>query len=184
MGSDASRQSPRAEVSANAKTGPERGLFGALVDASGLSVGVATFLICIFVAYDVLTRSLLRMSNSWVTELTMYLMAFVAFVGAAYALREGAHVSVDMLVQRVSSVAARRLRLIADTVMVLVVTTLTWLSFRFFLDAWTSNEMSDTLMSVHLWKPFLSFFVGMLWLLVVLAEQLVRSRRSRLREPL
>ena len=173
-----SRANRGEEGSADERVRVKGGLYAALVDASGISVGLATFLIGIFVSYDVVTRTLFRMSNSWVTELTMYLMAYIAFVGAAYALREGAHVSVDMLLQRVSSGAARRLKFIADTLMALIVATLTWLSFRFFLDAWSSNEMSDTLLSVHLWIPYLSFFVGMLWLLIVLAERLVSSRRK------
>lgn len=152
--------------------------YALLVLASGLSVGAATFLIGVFVAYDVLARSLFRLSNSWVTEVTMYLMGYIAFVGAAYALREGAHVSVDMLAGKLSARPARAVRLLAAAVMLVVVATLAWLSFQFLRDAWTSNERSDTLLSVPLWIPYLSFFAGMLWLLVVLIEQSVASFRA------
>lgn len=157
------------------KTSP----FGLLVLASGLSVGVAIFLIGIFVAYDVLARSLFRLTNSWVTEVTTYLMGYIAFVGAAYALREGAHVSVDMLSQKLSARGSRALALLAQAVMLLVVATLAWLSFQFFRDAWTSNERSDTLLSVRLWIPYLSFLLGMLWLLIVQIEQALRTVKTQ-----
>lgn len=156
----------------------KKSLYELLVQASGLSAGVTTVLIALFVTYDVLMRSVFRLSNSWVTEVTMYLMGYITFVGAAYALREGAHVSVDMLAHKLSPPAARVLGLLADTAMLLVVATLTWLSFRFFLDAWTSNERSDTLLSLRLWIPYLSFFVGMLWLLIVLIERTAASLRT------
>jgi TRAP-type C4-dicarboxylate transport system permease small subunit len=151
--------------------------FELLVLATGLSVGVAAFLIGLFVAYDVVARSVFRLSNSWVTELTMYLMGYITFVGAAYALCEGAHVGVDMLAQKLPPRASRLLGVLASVVMLLVVASLTWLGFQFFRDAWTSNERSDTLLSVRLWIPYLSFFLGMLWLLIVLVERIASSLR-------
>ncbi|WP_188074463.1 TRAP transporter small permease subunit [Pusillimonas sp. ANT_WB101] len=149
-----------------------RGIFGRLVDISGISVGVATFLIGLLVAYDVIARSLFRMTNSWISEVTVYLMGYIAFMGAAYALREGAHVSVDMLVQKLSARPRAIVVAIADLCMVLIISTLTWLSFGFFLEAWASNEVSDTIFSIKLWIPYLSFFVGMAWLLLVLIVQI------------
>ncbi len=158
-----------------------RGFFGRLVDISGISVGVATFLIGVLVAYDVIARSWFRMTNSWISEVTVYLMGYIAFMGAAYALREGAHVSVDMLVQKLSPRPRAIVVAVADLCMVIIVLTLAWLSFQFFLEAWTSNEVSDTIFSVRMWIPYLSFFVGMAWLLLVLIVQLVgkRSRPAR-----
>lgn len=149
-----------------------RGIFGWLVDISGISVGVATFLIGGLVAYDVITRSLFRVTNSWISEVTVYLMGYIAFMGAAYALREGAHVSVDMLVQALAPRPRAIVVAIADLCMVVIVATLTWLSFGFFLEAWTSNEVSDTIFSIKMWIPYLSFFVGMAWLLLVLFVQI------------
>ncbi|GAB2886018.1 hypothetical protein GCM10027278_02840 [Paralcaligenes ginsengisoli] len=152
-------------------------LFNRLVDLSGMSVGVATFLIGIFVTYDVLARTLFRMTNSWVTEVTTYLMGYITFVGAAYVLKEGAHVSVDLLVQKMPPTARRVLVFVTDGIMLLVVATLAWLSFQFFWDAWTSHEVSDTLLSISLWIPYLSFFIGMVWLLAVLVTQTLRHWR-------
>lgn len=148
----------------------------ALITLSGLSAGLATFLIGLFVAYDVVARTVFLMTNSWVTEITTYLMGYITFVGAAFALREGSHVSVDLLVCRAPPRARRVMMWLADAIMVLVVATLAWLSFRFFMEAWDSQEMSDTLLSVRLWKPYLVFFIGMAWLLLVLILQIGERR--------
>jgi TRAP-type C4-dicarboxylate transport system permease small subunit len=148
---------------------PDRGrnVLAALVDISGISVGVATFFIGVFVTYDVIARTVFGQTNSWITEVTMYLMGYITFVGAAYALKAGAHVAVDILVQQVSIKMQRMLFLAADFVLSVVVLLLTWLSFQFLRDAWVSNELSDTLLSVRLWIPYFSFFSGMVLLLVV-----------------
>lgn len=159
------------KISPNNNPVREKNVLVTLVDISGISVGVATFFIGIFVTYDVIARTVFRLTNSWITEVTMYLMGYITFVGAAYALKAGAHVAVDILVQQVSIEGQRVLFLAVDFVLLVVVLILTWLSFQFFWDAWTSNELSDTLLSVRLWIPYLSFFVGMFLLLVVTVMQ-------------
>jgi len=145
-----------------------RGWFGALVDITGMSAGVATFLIGLFVAYDVIARTLFRMTNSWTTEVTMYLMGYITFVGAAFALKEGSHVSVDLLVQKLRPGPRRMVLLLMEAAMLLIFALLVWLSFWFFMEAWESGEVSDTLLSVKLWIPYLFFFIGMVWLLLML----------------
>ena len=158
---------------------PRQSAFAAFIDISGISVGVATICIGIFVTYDVIARAVFRLTNSWVTEVTMYLMGYITFVGAAYALKTGAHVAVDMLLQKVSFEARRILVLAVDFILIVVVVELAWLSFQFFFDAWISNELSDTLLSVKLWIPYLSFFVGMALLLVVIVMQTVAHLRQQ-----
>ncbi|MBP6018190.1 MAG: TRAP transporter small permease [Burkholderiaceae bacterium] len=164
-------------TTANGRPHPRKGIFNTLVTVSGLSVGVATFLIGLFVAYDVIARTLFRMTNSWVTEITMYLMGYITFIGAAYALKEGSHVSVDMLVQKLKPRMRQTVATITNICMLVIVTTLTWLSYQFFWDAWSSHEVSDTLLSVSLWIPYLFFFIGMAWLLVVLIVQIYKKSR-------
>lgn len=153
-------------VSSNKDRVRKKNVLASLVDISGISVSVATFLISLFVTYDVIARTVFRLNNSWITEVTIYLMGYITFVGSAYALKVGAHVAVDILIQLVSIKVKRMLYLAADFILFIVVLVLTWLSFQLVFDAWNSNEKSDTLLSVRLWIPYLSFFVGMVLLLV------------------
>lgn len=140
--------------------------FEAVLRGSGLSVGAAAFLIGVFVTYEVLIRELAHQSEAWVTEVTTYLMGYITFVGAAYTLYEGAHVSVDVFVNQMSAGTRRLLRVVSDGVVIAVLGTLTWLSIEFWWDAWSTGERSPSLLSVPLWLPYLFFTVGMAWLLV------------------
>lgn len=156
-----------------------QGWFDRLVDLTGISVGVATFLIGLFVAYDVIARTVFLMTNSWTTEVTMYLMGYITFVGAAFALKEGSHVSVDLLVQKLRPGPRRHLLLLMEAVLLVIFALLAWLSFWFFMEAWDSGEVSDTLLSIKLWIPYFFFFIGAVWLLLVLLVLIYRQWQGR-----
>lgn len=155
-----------------------RSMLGTLIDLTGLSAGVATFVISLFVAYDVVARTVFLMTNSWTTEITMYMMGYITFVGAAFALKEGSHVSVDLLVDNVRPGMRRILLWLTDAILLVIFALMAWLSFSFFMEAWKSGEVSDTLLSVKLWIPYLCFFIGMLWLLLVLLYLVFQQQRD------
>jgi TRAP-type C4-dicarboxylate transport system permease small subunit len=161
------------------KTSRLKAGFPALVRNFGVSVGIAAFVIGILVTYDIFTRTLFAMSNSWVTEVCTYLMAYITFGGAAYALKEGAHVKVDLLVDLVPPAAKRVLGLVTDSVMLVVVAMLAWLSFEFWRDAWTSGEKSPSLLATPFWIPYLFFVLGMVWLLIALLTHLLAGLKRR-----
>jgi C4-dicarboxylate transporter DctQ subunit len=108
-----------------------------------------------------------------VTEVTIYLMGYITFIGAAYALKVGAHVSVDVLTQLLSTKASKRLFLTSDFIILIIVITLIFLSYQLVFDAWDSNEKSETLLSIRLWIPYLSFFIGMVLLLIATILQIL-----------
>lgn len=144
-----------------------RGWLGRATRFSGIAVGVAAFLIAVLVTVEVVARTLLGATTAWVNDVSVYLMGFITFVGAAYALAEGAHVSVDVVLTRVGASTRRLLVLIADLFVLAVVATLAWLGAAFWWDAYTSGEKSWGLVEVALWIPYSFLALGMLWLLVM-----------------
>ncbi|HJV84975.1 MAG TPA: TRAP transporter small permease [Noviherbaspirillum sp.] len=146
------------------------------VQLSGVIVGLAAFLIALLVTYEVLARSVFGSTTGWVNDVSGYLMGLITFGGAAYALAEGAHVGVDLVLERVSNRARRLMGGIADVIILVVTIALAWLSCAFWWDAWTSGEKSWGLFEVRLWIPYSFFALGMVWLLVV---QVVRMMRRR-----
>lgn len=145
----------------------------------GVSVGIAAFVMSILVTYVIFTRTLFGMSNSWVAEVCEYSMAYMTFGGAAYALEVDALVKVDILVNQMSSGAKRVLGLVSDSVMLVVVAMLVWLSFEFWRDAWESGEKSFSLLATPFWIPYLFFVLGMVWLLIALVTHLLAGVTRR-----
>lgn len=66
----------------------------------GLVAGWGFVLCAFFITFEVLARSLLRVSTQSTTEITGYMLAFGLSWGLAHALTERSHVRIDMLVNR------------------------------------------------------------------------------------
>ncbi len=155
-----------------------RGWFARATRMSGVAVGAAAFLIAVLVTIEVINRTLLGITTAWVNDLSVYLMAFITFVGAAYALSQGAHVHVDVVLTRVGPRTRRALVRTADVVVIATLATLTWLSGMFWWDAYTSGEKSWGLVEVALWIPYSFLAVGMAWLLLMQVVLIIARERS------
>lgn len=64
----------------------------------GIFTGIMTLIIC----YAVVGRFILHRPIGWSEEISMYLMVWAVFLGAAFTLKEDAHIGVDILISRVT----------------------------------------------------------------------------------
>jgi TRAP-type C4-dicarboxylate transport system permease small subunit len=62
--------------------------------------GIFTGIMTVIVGYAVVGRYILNRPIGWSEEIAMYLMVWAVFLGAAYTLKEDAHIGVDVLVER------------------------------------------------------------------------------------
>ena len=113
-------------------------------------------------------------SNAWL-ELQWYLFAAVFLLGAGYAFLHNAHVRIDFISARLS---ARARNLIDIVGIVAFLTPLAWmllyLSWPLFVNAWTSNEMSQNAGGLIRWPVLALVPLGMVLLLAQAASELVK----------
>lgn len=133
----------------------------------GMTAGVASFVIAVLVAYSVISREIFHTSESGIADISTYLMAYITFVGAAYALWEGGHVSVNLLTAHLHGRARVAVTGMANVLLTAVAAVFAWLSFAFWQDAWSSGERAWGTLSIPLWIPYASLFVGALLFLIV-----------------
>jgi TRAP-type C4-dicarboxylate transport system permease small subunit len=162
-----SSSSARERVGAIFAEPTSKGRFYRATQISGVAVGAASFLLAALVGYEVASRALYGATAAWVNDISVYLMGFITFVGAAYALAEGAHVRVDIVLTKVGRRTQILLELIADLFILAVVATLTSLSGSFWWDAYVSGERSWGLFGISLWVPYSFLAFGMAWLLAM-----------------
>lgn len=62
--------------------------------------GVFTGVMTVIVGYAVVGRYIFNRPIGWSEEISMYLMVWAVFLGAAYTLKEDAHIGVDILISR------------------------------------------------------------------------------------
>jgi TRAP-type C4-dicarboxylate transport system permease small subunit len=125
-----------------------------------LSVGVAVILTVGVISYGALAREVFGLSDVWVTDVTTYLMGYMAFVGMATLAWQGRHLKIDILGHFLGRPARRVLARVSGVITTCVSLVLLWLCGNFWWDAWDSNEHSWGMLSMPLWIPYLSLFVG------------------------
>lgn len=123
---------------------------------SGLCIAVATMTIC----YSVTIRAM-GYSTVWQTELTVYLLIFVTFVGGAYGLKHGSHVNVDLLVTRLPRRARLVVELIAVALSLLLILVVLVRGADMWLQATTQGWRSGSAWNPPLTVPYAVLPLGM-----------------------
>ena len=113
-------------------------------------------------------------SNAWL-EIQLYLFAAVFLLGAGYTFLHNAHVRIDFISARLSP----RTRNVIDIVGILAfLVPLAWmllyLSWPLFVNAWTSNEMSQNAGGLIRWPVLALVPLGMVLLLAQGASELIK----------
>ena len=80
---------------------------------------VLTVVMVATVTWQVATRFLLNSPSSYTEELATYLLLWISLLGAAYALRQRAHLGIDVVVVRLRPEGRRRARVVAFGVVAL-----------------------------------------------------------------
>jgi TRAP-type C4-dicarboxylate transport system permease small subunit len=85
----------------------------AVATAMGVAAGWGFVLCAFFIAFEVLARSLLRVSTGSTVELSGYMLAFGLSWGLAHALATRSHVRIDILINRLPRAARVPLHLLS-----------------------------------------------------------------------
>jgi TRAP-type C4-dicarboxylate transport system permease small subunit len=115
----------------------------------------------VLVFMNVVCRYLLNFSIIWAEEISQYLMVWVAFLGAGLALREGRHVAIEMLQDRMPSRVKRMTRLIVALLLIVFMGILVVLGFQFVHFAW---DQETPVLNISLGIPYLAVPFGALLL--------------------
>lgn len=145
------------------------GLIGAWV--------VAPLIICS--GYEVVARYVFGSPTMWAFELGYMLTGANFLLGMAYALREHAHIRIEIFYQFFSP----RVQALIDvlTYIVIVIPICAWLSFGLYeyaLNAYLSNETSGmSAWNPPIWPFRVTFAVGFLALMLQALAELIRAGR-------
>lgn len=112
------------------------------VDRVGQLSAVAVAALVVLMAANVLLRYGFSLGSVWAQELEWHLMSPIALIGAAYALRHGEHVRVDVLYAGFSERAKAAVDLAAGLSGIAVSIIVIWLSWRYVGVSWGQGEGS------------------------------------------
>lgn len=141
--------------------------WAAAVVAAALLIGISCA-----VFYEVVVRAL-GAPTEWSLELTTYALVWCGFVGAAYTLKNGRHVRVDLLVERLSPRTARHLELVADVVALAFCMLMVLHGIEYVHLSWVNEATSVSPLRVPLFIPQAAVPVGMALLSLQLLARVV-----------
>lgn len=95
--------------------------------------------------HGVLSRYFFGHPTIWQTELSIYFLLFVTFVGGAYGLHHHAHVGVDIVIQALPVRPQLIMRLVAAVLSLVVVVVVLWSATKMWWEAlengWTTSSV-------------------------------------------
>lgn len=136
-----------------------------LSEIAGYLSALALLLATAAMMHGVLSRYLLGRPTVWQTEVSIYLLIFVTFVGAAYGLKHHAHVGVDLLVERLPLRAKLVTRIVTAILATVVVLVVIWTSFHTWWEAVEGGFRSPTALRAPLSVAYAILPLGMLLVL-------------------
>ena len=133
-----------------------------LSEVAGYLSAIALVLATLAMTYGVALRYFFGSPTVWQTEVSVYLLVFVTFVGAAYGLKHHAHVGVDLLVDRLPPRPQLALRLITGLLALFVVGAVIWTSYGTWWEAAEGGFRSPTALRAPLAIVYAILPLGML----------------------
>lgn len=140
---------------------------------SGLSIVASTLIIC----YAIMVRAR-GGTTIWQTELAVYLLMVVTFVGGAYGLKHGHHVRVDALVDRLPVRVRAVVEIVAATLALVIIAAVTWRAGEMWWHATERGWTSGTAWNPPLVYPYAILPLGMALITLqylVLIARMVRT---------
>lgn len=114
---------------------PPRNWADRLADAITVALNAVVtflmFLMCAVTIWQVFTRYVLNDASGWSEEVTRYAMLWMVMIGSVVVIRTGGHVTVTVLIDRVSPKTLKWLLLLRDAAMLFVLVVITLYGVRF-----------------------------------------------------
>ena len=81
--------------------------FDKIIDFLAFLSGVLVVLLIFIIAYEVIMRYFIHKPVGWIVEVCEYILLYITFLGTTWLLREGGHISVDIILNSLSSGATK-----------------------------------------------------------------------------
>ncbi|TWG80503.1 TRAP-type C4-dicarboxylate transport system permease small subunit [Cupriavidus gilardii J11] len=108
-----------------------------------------------------------------------YFMAAGSFLALAATLRQGDHIRVTLILQRLTGKARVWVEIFCLLVATLLTAYFTWYSGKLVYGSYIYHDISQNTDATPLWIPQLSMVIGLFGLFVAFAEELVYVVRTR-----
>jgi len=134
--------------------------------------GAAVLWLFGLIFFSVVLRYLFDAPYRHADEIVRFSMAWISYIGMGYTLRKGGHISVDLVISRLSPNLVRRFEFVGFVAVTVWIALITYSGWKLWLRLFTSGQRSFGLLEVELWIPGICIILGLSWFLVEAAMEL------------
>ena len=143
-----------------------------LYDASGALAAVCLASIALVMLAQAAMREM-GMLLRGADDIVAWLCAASAFLALGHTFRRGELVRVGLVIDHLGPRLQRRVALAALGLTVLFVAYMTYAVVRFVYESWQFEEVAQGLIQIPIWIPQMSFVLGVIVLLIAVADEFV-----------
>ncbi len=132
-------------------------------------------LMMMLVVVEVFMRYVLRQPLMVADEFSAYMLVALSYLGMAYTWRQGGHVRVTVLVNRLPYRASSWIRFLGLILVLIFMIELDRVGYKMIVYALHINLRSSTWLMVPLFWPQLTVFIGFVLLTLLIAVDIVRT---------
>ena len=134
-------------------------------------------MVVVTMAVEVLRREIFSWSSIWGEEIVRYAFIYLAWIGAAAAVRERAHIRIDVIFNYVPPTTKTLLYILGDLTMLVIACFALYLSWHPVELSWKFGSVTDGLRISKVWF-LMAVPIGFSLMIFRLVQSLVRDFRS------
>jgi C4-dicarboxylate transporter DctM subunit len=145
-----------------------------IVTGTGVVGGLLVLVAGILVTYDVALRFIFNAPTSWVFNISIYICIWVGFLCFPYALQQGKHISVDIVVSRL----APQTRKILETVSLFISLFYVAIILKYSIDLTAlhfSHSYKDVMLGIPLWVISVSIPIGAFFFCISVIKMIIEN---------
>ncbi|MDP2931297.1 MAG: TRAP transporter small permease [Chloroflexota bacterium] len=151
------------------------GILNGLSNVTGyISAGLIIAMMCLML-YEVFMRYVVNRPPALADEISAYMLVMLAYIGVAYAWREGVHIRVSTLVERLPRKPANILRSITLFLALIFTIALSVASYTLVTRGFETGIRSSSSLRVLLAWIQLSIVIGYCLLCIMIAADIVKA---------
>jgi TRAP-type C4-dicarboxylate transport system permease small subunit len=140
---------------------------------------VAILLSAFILTYEVIVRYVLRIPTIWEIETSVYLTVMATYLGAAYGLKDGAHINIDLVTRLFPKRVTETLTLVTSLIALVFCLILAWKGWGMWWEATSRGWCSESLWGPPLTIPYFFLPFGMTLLslqYVILISEIIAGK--------
>ncbi len=141
-------------------------LFDKLSDLMAMLAGVLLVLISVAMCYTIFMRFVFRQTTIWITPMSEYALLWIVFLGTTWLLREGGHITTDVIYVHLSDKGKTYLNLVMAVIGGLACAMLLYLGISHLCDCLLHGVTDVRAMTVPKSAVFIVIPIGSLFLTI------------------